>query len=118
HIMPGEGVSPTNYDGLIGNLRLAPGPRKIDRLGPFRVVKLLGAGGMGAVYQAVDTQLARPVALKVLHPSLVGSKRARERFLREARATAALEHDHVVPIYQIGADKGIPYLAMPLLRGQ
>jgi serine/threonine protein kinase len=49
---------------------------------------------------------------------LVGSKRARERFLREARATAALEHDHVVPIYQIGADKGIPYLAMPLLRGQ
>ena len=112
--MPGEGVSPTDSE----RRRLAPGPRKIGRLGPFRVVELLGSGGMSAVYQAVDTQLARPVALKVLRPRSVGSKLARERFLREARATAALQHDHVVPIYQVGEDKGIPYLAMPLLRGQ
>ena len=73
---------------------------------------------MGAVFHAVDIQLGRPVALKVLRPGLADSALARERFLREARAAAALEHDHVVPIYQVGEDRGIPYLAMPLLRGQ
>jgi len=94
------------------------GPGEIGRIGPFRVIKLLGAGGMGSVYQAVDSQLGRFVALKVLRSRLTGSEVARERFLREARAAAALEHDHVVAIYQVGDDNGVPYLAMPLLRGE
>jgi WD40 repeat protein len=93
-------------------------PDEIGRLGPFRIIKRLGAGGMGAVYQAVDSQLGRSVALKVLGSRLTGSPVARERFLREARAAAALEHDHVVAIYQVGEDHGVPYLAMPLLRGE
>ncbi len=91
---------------------------EIGRLGPFRVIRVLGAGGMGAVYQAIDPALGRSVALKVLRSRLAGVGVARERFLREARAAAALEHDHVVAIYQVGEDKGIPYLAMPLLHGQ
>jgi WD40 repeat protein/serine/threonine protein kinase len=102
------------------NAGLGPpqGPDEIGRLGPFRVIKLLGSGGMGSVFQAVDCQLERYVALKVLRPRLAGAEVARQRFLREARMAAALEHDHVVAIYQVGEDRGIPYLAMPLLRGQ
>ena len=118
HIMPGEGVSPTNSEGLGESPRLAKGPTKIGRLGPFRVIRLLGSGGMGSVFQAVDTQLGRFVALKVLRTRLAGSEVARQRFLREARAAAKLEHDHVVAIYQVGEDNGVPYLAMPLLHGQ
>ncbi len=91
---------------------------EIGRLGPFRVMNLLGAGGMGSVYRAIDTQLGRPVALKVLLAPRADSERARARFLREARTAAALEHDHVVSVYQFGEDNGVLYLAMPLLHGQ
>jgi hypothetical protein len=58
------------------------------------------------------------VALKVLHPRLAPGARARRRFLREARAMAAVEHDHVVPVHEVGEDRGVPFLAMPLLRGE
>ncbi len=96
---------------------LAPphGPGELGRLGPYRV---LGSGGMGVVFEAEDTQLHRPVALKALLPALAASAAARERFLREARAAAAVAHDHVVTIYQVGEDRGIPFLAMQLLRGE
>src|SRR5262249_51340255 len=65
----------------------------------YRIVKLLGGGGMGLVYQAEDTRLNRPVALKVMHTALTAQPAARERFLREARAVAAVRNDHVVTIY-------------------
>jgi serine/threonine protein kinase len=94
------------------------GPGEIGWLGPYRVLKVLGAGGMGVVYQAEDPQLQRQIALKVLLPALAASATARQRFLREARAAAALENDHVVTIYQVGEDRGIPYLTMPLLKGE
>jgi serine/threonine protein kinase len=94
------------------------GPGEIGRIGTFKVTRLLGAGGMGSVYEATDLQLGRSVALKVMRARLAGSLVARERFLREARAAAVLEHDHVVAIYQVGEDHGVPYLAMPLLHGQ
>ncbi len=99
---------------------LAPpqGAEEIGRLGPYRVVKLLGAGGMGAVFQAVDARLGRLVALKILQPRLANSEVARKRFLREARAAAAIEHEHVVAIYHVGEDRGTPYIAMPFLRGR
>ena len=76
-------------EGLNDGLGPPQGPGEIGRLGPFRVIKLLGAGGMGSVFQAVDSQLGRSVALKVLRSRLTGSPVARERFLREARAAAA-----------------------------
>ena len=103
---------------LIDFLAPPQGPGEIGRLGPYRVLKILGAGGMGVVYRAEDPQLQRMVALKVMLPSLAASASARERFLREARAAAKVEHDHVVAIYQVGEDRGVPYLAMPLLRGE
>jgi len=89
-----------------------------DQLGGYRLVKLLGAGGMGAVWQAEELMLKRFVALKVIARSLVGRGEVRERFLVEAQALAQLEHDHIVTVYQIAEDRGIPYLAMQLLQGE
>src|SRR5438105_3783952 len=92
-------------------------PEEMGRLGPYRVLDILGKGGMGVVFRAEDTQLQRPVALKVLLPSLTESDIARERFLREARAAAAIKHDHIVTIYQVGEDRGVPFIALEFLKG-
>jgi serine/threonine protein kinase len=99
---------------------LAPpqAPDELGRLGPYRVIEVLGAGGMGVVFRAEDPQLARLVALKAMLPVLAVSESARQRFLREARATAAIKHDHIVTIYQVGEDRGVPFLAMELLEGE
>jgi serine/threonine protein kinase len=99
---------------------LAPpqAPDELGRLGPYRVLQVLGAGGMGVVFRAEDPQLARLVALKGMLPILAVSESARQRFLREARATAAIKHDHIVTIYQVGEDRGVPFLAMELLEGE
>jgi serine/threonine protein kinase/Leucine-rich repeat (LRR) protein len=98
---------------------LAPpeGPNEIGRLGTYRVVRLLGSGGMGAVFQAEDMALGRTVALKVMKPEIADLAEARDRFLREARAAAALEHENVITIYQVGEERGVPFLAMPWLKG-
>jgi WD40 repeat protein len=93
-------------------------PGELGRLGPYRVLKVLGTGGMGVVFQAEDPHLRRPVALKVMKPALAASATARKRFLREGQAMAALEHDHIVPVYQVGEDRGLPFLAMQLLKGE
>ncbi len=95
-------------------------PRAADELGwlaHYRVRRLLGEGGMGLVFEAEDTDLLRPVALKVIRPELAGSPQAAQRFLLEARAMAALKHDHIVTIYQVGQRRGIPFLAMEYLQG-
>src|SRR5688500_5689449 len=65
-------------------------------LGKYRIVRRLGSGGMGAVYEAVHTGLSKPVALKTLAPRLAADPRAQARFLREAEAASRLEHPHVV----------------------
>ena len=87
---------------------LAPagGPGEIGRLGSYRVTGQIGAGGMGIVFRAEDPILKRPIALKVMKRSLSAGESARRRFLREAQAIAALDHDHVVAIYQAGEDRG------------
>jgi serine/threonine protein kinase/Leucine-rich repeat (LRR) protein len=99
---------------------LAPSqaPDELGRLGPYRVLRVLGTGGMGVVFQAEDPRLRRSVALKVMKPDLAASGTARQRFLREAQTTAALEHDHIISIYQVDEDRGVPFLAMPLLKGE
>ena len=84
----------------------------------YRILKPLGQGGMGLVYEAEDTRLNRPVALKVMHAELTAQRAARERFLREARAVAAVRNDHVVTIYEVGEEDGVPFLAMELLHGR
>lgn len=88
------------------------------QLGNYRLLKELGAGGMGKVYLAEDLNLQRQVALKVMLPHLASKPKNRERFLREARAAASLNHDHIVAIHQVDEDRGIPYFVMPLLKGE
>jgi hypothetical protein len=89
------------------------------RLGPFIVLSLLGEGAMGRVYRAEDPRLGREVALKVIRPDIMSSQpNARGRFLREARAAAAVQHDHIVPIFEVGEECGVAFIAMPLLAGE
>jgi hypothetical protein len=91
---------------------------EMGRLGGYRVLAVLGVGGMGVVFRAVDAQLERPVALKVLLPGVALRPANRERFLREAKAAAAVEHDHIVAILHVGEDRDTPFLVMPLLKGE
>src|SRR5215471_12816927 len=91
---------------------------ELGRLASYRVLDVLGTGGMGVVFHAEDLHLRRPVALKVMRPSLATSAEFHRRFLREARLAAAVDHEHVVTVYQVGEDRGVPFLAMQLLRGQ
>jgi len=93
-------------------------PGELGWLGRYRVVKILGSGGMGLVLQADDPALKRPVALKVMRAEIAAKADNRKRFLREAQAAAALEHDHIIPIYQVGEEGGVPFIAMPLLKGE
>jgi WD40 repeat protein len=99
---------------------LAPpqGPDELGRLAHYRVLRKLGAGGMGVVYLAEDTRLGRRVAVKVVRPELAGFGGARKRFLREACLAASLDHDHVVTVHHVGEERGAPFLVMPLLRGE
>ena len=93
-------------------------PDELGRLGTYRMLRVLGAGGRGVVYEADEPALERRVAVKVLLPSLAASASARQRFLREARSAAKVEHERIVPIFRVGEDRGIPSLAMPLLKGE
>jgi hypothetical protein len=99
-------------------LRAAEAPDELGRLNGFRILQVLGRGGMGLVLRAEDVRLRRQVALKVIKPERAADPSHRERFLREARAAAALHHDHVMPIHQVGEDNGVLFLAMPLLAGE
>jgi serine/threonine protein kinase len=91
---------------------------ELGRLGKYRILKILGHGGMGVVYQAEDTQLERLVALKAMLPQLSGSATAGKRFLREARTMAKIKHDHVVTIYNVDEDRNVAFVAMELLTGE
>jgi serine/threonine protein kinase len=108
----------TARDSDFDFLRAPQGPGEIGRLGNYRVLKLLGSGAMGLVFQAEDVALKRQVALKTMKKTQAAVEVNRQRFIREAQAAAAIEHDHIVTIYQVDQDRGVPYMAMKLLLGE
>jgi serine/threonine protein kinase len=119
-----DSIDPS-HDAAVGASFLEP-PRSHGEIGwlqHYRVLRKLGHGGMGIVYLAEDVHLRRQVALKVMHQCLVSDPAARKRFLREARAMAAVQHPHVATVFNVGMvsnhdHKEIPYLAMQFLEGE
>ena len=87
-------------------------------LGPYEILSLIGAGGMGEVYQARDTRLDRKVAVKVLAPELASNEQFRTRFEREAKAISSLNHPHICGLYDIGREHDTEYLVLELLEGE
>ncbi|HEY9284985.1 MAG TPA: serine/threonine-protein kinase, partial [Pyrinomonadaceae bacterium] len=88
------------------------------RIGRYEVRSLLGAGGMGEVYLAQDTELHRPAALKILPPEVAQDARRMHRFRLEARAAAALNHPNIAHVYEVGESGGAHFIAMELIDGQ
>src|SRR5499426_3132220 len=95
-------------------MKLPPG----TRLGPYEIIAPLGAGGMGEVYRARDTRLARDVAVKVLPDHLSREPEVRARFEREARAVSALNHPHICTLHDVGRQGDTDYLVMELVEGE
>ena len=100
-------LSSSNQDAVLGR-----------RLGPYVLRRKIASGGMGTVYDAYHERLEREVALKTLRPDQEASNEDLARFLNEARAAARLNHPNVVPVFDVGEDGGVRYLAMELVRGR
>ena len=99
-------LAPPTHDGDLG------------MLGHYRVISELGRGGMGFVFRAEDVKLKRAVALKVMNQRIAAVPFSRKRFLSEARSMAAVHHDNVVTIFEVGESKGTPFMAMEMLAGR
>src|SRR5215831_14377201 len=95
-------------------MSLAPG----TKLGPFEILALVGAGGMGEVYRARDSRLDRTVAIKVLPSEVAADPELRERLEREARSISKLSHAHICTLYDIGHQDGTYFLVMEYLEGE
>src|SRR5438093_7773450 len=104
------GIPPSPTQGTVSGA-----PR---RMGPYEIQGTVGAGGMGIVYRGWDARLNRHVAVKTLRPEVARDPEYSERFLREARAAAALSHPNVTQIYFIGEEDGQPFFAMEFLEGK
>ncbi len=110
---------PRRHDSSLTDFLAPPQAEdELGRLGKYRILKVLGHGGMGVVFQAEDPLLKRTVAIKAMLPTLAVSASAGQRFLREAQAMARVKHDHIVTIYQVDEERGVPFLAMEFLQGE
>ena len=89
----------------------------IARIGKYDVIEVLGRGGMGVVYRAVDQQIGREVAIKTLTQGVAGDREMLARFYEEGRKTGRLNHAHIVTVYDLGEDNGIPYIVMERVEG-
>lgn len=111
-------ISPEGTKVSLSFLSSPQGPDELGRLGSYKIMKLLGAGGMGLVFEAEDTLLRRQVALKVMKPEIAIKADHRQRFLQEARSGAAIPHDNIATVFQVGIENNVPYLAMQFLQGE
>ncbi len=90
----------------------------LSQIGDYRIVREIGRGGMGVVYEAEQISLGRRVALKVLPRQVSRDRMVQERFRREARAAARLHHTNIVPVYEVGQDRDVRFYAMQFIQGQ
>ncbi len=111
-----EDTAPANR-GELGFLTFSHKAGSLGKLGDYDVLELIGKGGMGLVLRAHDPDLDREIAIKVLTPSLAADQTARERFVREARTAAGLDHENVLPIYTVDRSGQLPFFTMPLVEG-
>jgi serine/threonine protein kinase len=112
---------PTTPGGEIMTVDHPPasdGRESLGRLGPYQLLERIGQGGMGVVIKALDERLNRVVAVKMLARVLADGAIARQRFLREARAAAAVCHDHIVTIHAVAEIAGQPFIVMQLVAGE
>jgi hypothetical protein len=119
HVLPALEVIGSSAPGRSGSP--GAGPAEIEPEGPlgdFRIVREIGRGGMGVVYQAVQISLGRDVALKVLPFAAALDPRQLQRFKNEAQAAAHLHHTNIVPVYGVGCERGVHYYAMQYIEGQ
>jgi len=116
--VPDFKISPEGTKVSLSFLSSPQGPDELGRLGSYKIIKLLGAGGMGLVFEAEDTLLRRQVALKVMKPEIAIKADHRQRFLQEARSGAAIPHDNIATVFQVGIENNVPYLAMQFLNGE
>lgn len=91
---------------------------EIGRMEGYRVLQILGEGGMGSVFMVEDLKLKRKLALKAMKPEIAAVEIHRMRFMREAQTVAQLDHDNIVQIFHVGEEKGVPFITMPLLKGE
>ena len=103
--------------GFVGRPGLADDPMP-DRIGDYMIRGLIGSGAMGRVYLAHDLRLDRSVAIKAMHPAKARDPAARQRFIRESRSAASVEHPHVITIHHVGEHEGLPYIVMHYLDGR
>jgi serine/threonine protein kinase len=116
---PDRPVDRNARDAAVRKLLAPPShPELLGRLGRYDVERVIGAGGMGVVLKAHDSELNRPIAVKVLASHLAHVGAARERFAREGRAAAAVVHEHVVAIYNVESDGEMPFLVMQYVPGR
>ena len=87
-------------------------------IGPYKIMRLMGKGGMGEVYEAYENHLQRKVALKIISPEMLNSALVIEQFFSEGRALAQINHPNIVTIYQLGEQEGVHYIAMEYIDGE
>jgi serine/threonine protein kinase/predicted ATPase len=115
-----EGVQAAYTEAMSSGRRGDPAPSASEtpRIAGYEILSLIGEGGMGQVYLAEDTALRRRVAVKIVSPVLIGSEQAANRFQREARVMATVEHPHIVRVYSLGQTDGRHYLVMEYVEGR
>src|SRR5437660_1351670 len=104
-------------DESVAGAPAAPEAPALEQLGDYRIIRQVGQGGMGVVYEAEQVSLGRHVALKVLPKSMHIDAKAKRRFEREAKSAARLHHTNIVPVFGVGEQDGMPYYVMQFIQG-